>query len=54
MDSDESTPLLSSNGPPAQAPSIPAVSRRVAALDASQIRLEDVVNGFEFDDHPTE
>lgn len=57
MDSDENTPLLSSNAPfelPAQAPSIPVVSRRVAALDASQIRFEDVVNGFEFENHPTE
>ena len=58
MVSDENTPLLSSNAPfsqpAAQSPSIHAASRHVAALDANQIRFEDIVNGFDFKDHPTE
>ncbi|KAH0590515.1 hypothetical protein H2248_000662 [Termitomyces sp. 'cryptogamus'] len=57
MDSDENTPLLSSNapfGPAAQFPSIHVASRHVAALDVNQIRFEDIVNDFVFEDHPTQ
>ncbi|KAG6901847.1 hypothetical protein C0995_007233 [Termitomyces sp. Mi166 len=59
MDIDENTPLLSSDVPlnprlEAQTPSVHAISRRLDALDVNQIRFEDVVNGFNFENNPTE